>query len=145
LVSIAKTAKTITSTKNLKIKSLLDDAKSERFIIFTRFDEFIDALVQYLKTLGISCMTLDDFYLSSKSEQDATRVILLSANTQASGVDLSFANNVIIIEPFDNYIYGKETEKQLIGRVHRIHQLHTVKVYRLFIRGTIEEKFYKQT
>ena len=132
----------ITSTKNTEILRLLNSHPDERFLIFTRFDKFIEPLTTFLATNDISARTFNDFREVQQEARDATRVILLSANSNASGTDMTFMNRVIIIEPFDNYIYGKEIEKQLIGRLHRINQIHDVNVYRLFIKHTIEEEIY---
>lgn len=133
----------ITSTKNTEILRLLNSKlKSERFLIFTRFDKFITPLTAFLALNDIAARTFDEFKASSQEVRDATRVILLSANSNASGTDMTFMNQVIIIEPFDSYIYGKEIEKQLIGRLHRINQTRDVQVYRLYIRDTIEQEIY---
>jgi len=132
----------ITSTKNTEILRILNSHPDERFLIFTRFDKFIEPLTTFLATNDISARTFNNFREVPQEARDATRVILLSANSNASGTDMTFMNRVIIIEPFDNYIYGKEIEKQLIGRLHRINQIHDVNVYRLFIKHTIEEEIY---
>jgi hypothetical protein len=135
--------KMITCTKNTEILRLLNSKlASERFIIFTRFDKFIPSLVAFLSANDISSLAFDDYRQAPAVIQNDCRVILLSANTNASGTDMSYIHNAIIIEPFDNYIYGKEIEKQLIGRLHRINQTHAVDVYRLYIRNTIEEEIY---
>ena len=132
----------ITSTKNTEILRLLNAYPRERFLIFTRFDKFITPLTAFLSLNEINARTFDEFKTALQEAQDATRVILLSANSNASGTDMTFMHRVIIIEPFDNYIYGKEIEKQLIGRLHRINQTRDVEVYRLFIKNTIEEEIY---
>ena len=132
----------ITSTKNSEILRLLNTYPTERFLIFTRFDKFITPLTAFLSINNIAAKTFNEFKSATLEKQDATRVILLSANSNASGTDMTFMNRVIIIEPFDNYIYGKEIEKQLIGRVHRINQKCNVNVYRLFIKDTVEEEIY---
>jgi Zinc finger, C3HC4 type (RING finger) len=132
----------ITSTKNTEILRLLHSQPGERFLIFTRFDKFITPLTAFLAINDIAAKTFDEFKASSQETRDATRVILLSANSNASGTDMTFMNQVIIIEPFDSYIYGKEIEKQLIGRLHRINQTRDVHVHRLYIRDTIEEQIY---
>jgi len=131
----------ITSTKNTEILRLIKTS-GEKFIIFTQFDKLIKSLNNLLLSNDINALTYSDFALASLEEKVRTQVIILSSKTNASGIDLSFIHNVIIMEPFENYIYGKEIEKQLIGRVHRINQLNHVNVYRLIIRGTIEEEIY---
>jgi len=132
----------ITSTKNTEILRLLNAHPEDRFLIFTRFDKFITPLTAFLSINDISAKTFDEFKASTPEVQNATRVIILSANSNASGTDMTFMNRVIIIEPFESYIYGKEIEKQLIGRLHRINQTREVHAHRLYIKDTIEENIY---
>lgn len=132
----------ITSTKNTEILRLLNAHSEDRFLIFTRFDKFITPLTAFLSTNDIAAKTFDEYKAAALPVRDATRVILLSANSNASGTDMTFMHRVIIIEPFESYIYGKEIEKQLIGRLHRINQTRDVNVHRLFIKDTIEEQIY---
>jgi SNF2 family DNA or RNA helicase len=102
----------------------------------------ITTITKLLCANDIVALTYKEFASASQEVKDATQVIILSSTANASGIDLSFIHNVIIMEPFENYIYGKEIEKQLIGRVHRINQIHKVNVYRLIIKNTIEEEIY---
>jgi superfamily II DNA or RNA helicase len=132
----------ITSTKNTEILRLLNTYQDDRFLIFTRFDKFIEPLATFLSINNIVAKTFDKFMFAAPLEQNATRVIILSANSNASGIDMTFMNRVIIIEPFENYIYCKEIEKQLIGRLHRINQTREVHAHRIYIKNTIEEQIY---
>jgi SNF2 family DNA or RNA helicase len=132
----------ITSTKNTEILRLLNMHPEERFLIFTRFDKFITPLTAFLSINDIAAQTFDEFNAASPEVRSSTRVIILSANSNASGTDMTFMNRVIIIEPFESYIYGKEIEKQLIGRLHRINQTRDVYAHRLYIKDTIEEQIY---
>ena len=132
----------ITSTKNTEILRLLKTHPEDRFIIFTRFDKFIKPLTTFLSNNDIAAKTFDEFNTVAPEARDGTRVIILSSNSNASGTDMTFMNRVIIIEPFESYIYGKEIEKQLIGRLHRINQTRDVHAHRLYIKDTIEEQIY---
>ena len=126
----------------MPIGMAMENQSSERFIIFTQFDKLITTITKLLCANDIAALTYKEFASASQEVKDATQVIILSSTANASGIDLSFIHNVIIMEPFENYIYGKEIEKQLIGRVHRINQIHKVNVYRLIIKNTIEEEIY---
>lgn len=138
---IGNKEKQFISTKNSEILKIIKTT-TERFIIFTQFNKLIKSINNLLIFNGINALTYSEFASASQTTKDSTQVIILSSNVNASGIDLSFIHNVIIMEPFENYIYGKEIEKQLIGRVHRINQTHKVNVYRLIIKGTIEEEIY---
>jgi SNF2 family DNA or RNA helicase len=70
------------------------------------------------------------------------KVILLSSEENAAGIDLTEFNNVIVFEPFEDSTYCKEIYWQLVGRVHRNGQTKPVSVYRLIMMGTIEEIIY---
>jgi len=138
---IGNNKQVFTSTKNTEILRLINTIGG-RFIIFTQFDKLIKSISYLLQSNDISALTYPDFSTASQEEKDKTQVVILSSTANASGIDMSFIHNVIIMEPFENYIYGKEIEKQLIGRVHRINQIQTVNVYRLIIKNTIEEQIY---
>ena len=68
----------------------------------------------------------------------------MSSDENASGIDeLKSFSNMIIFEPFLDYSYGKQIEKQLVGRIRRIGKVdNIVNVYRYYVSGTIEEKIY---
>jgi SNF2 family DNA or RNA helicase len=138
---IANETQQFTSTKNTEILKLIKTT-GERFIIFTQFNKLIKSINNLLHSNNINALTYPEFMIASQQIKDTTQVIILSSNINASGIDLSFIHNIIIMEPFENYIYGKEIEKQLIGRVHRINQIKKVNVYRLIIKDTIEEEIY---
>ena len=139
---IGMETRVITSTKNTEILRLLNAHPEDRFLIFTRFDKFITPLTAFLSINDIAARTFDEFKAATPEVQNATRVIILSANSNASGTDMTFMNRIIIIEPFESYIYGKEIEKQLIGRLHRINQTREVHAHLLYIKDTIEEQIY---
>ena len=91
---------------------------------------------------GINTIKFSSYkFLKNK---DDYKVIILSSEDNAAGIDLTQFNNVIIFEPFEDSLYCKEIEKQLVGRVHRINQLKNVNVYRMIMLNTIEEQIYSK-
>ncbi len=74
--------------------------------------------------------------------RDECQVLLLSSEKNAEGIDLSMFDKLIIFEPFEDHMYCKEIEKQLIARIHRIGRVKEVTVYRLITKNTIEEDIY---
>lgn len=91
----------------------------------------------HLERFNINCGYLEDFNSIHKPQ-----VLLMSSESMSSGLDLTYYSNVIIFEPFINYMYSREKEKQIIGRIHRINQTKLVNVFRLIIKNTIEEEIY---
>ena len=128
------------STKTKEIIKIIKSSNSEQFVVFTQFHSLIKNIKVTLGRYNIGCTDFQEYLQTGYTEQ----VLLLSSTENASGLDLSFIRNVIIIEPFENYIYGKEIEKQLIGRLHRINQTNIVNVYRMIIRNSIEEQIYSK-
>lgn len=108
---------------------------SDRFIVFSQFD-ILDKFHRIL--------TKKNIHTTMFSEGLESQVLLLSSQDNAEGIDLSQYDNLIIFEPFDDHMYCKEIEKQLIGRIHRIGRTLPVNVYRLITKGTIEEEIYSK-
>ena len=62
------------------------------------------------------------------------QVLLLSAQRDASGLTLTCARHVVILEPQPD----AATELQMIGRVHRIGQTRQTYVHRMCVDGSFE-------
>lgn len=124
-----------------KIKYIIEMLKSSdfRIIIFTQFTKIIDCLITKILKTGISIKKFSEYKINTDPN---CRVVLLSSEENAAGIDLTEFNRVIIFEPFEDSTYCREIEKQLIGRVHRQGQTKNIEVYRLIIENTIEEKIY---
>jgi hypothetical protein len=123
------------------LRLLMATQGREKFIIYTQYDKFIVRLLKIFKRFQIKVITIDDIMGCDYRTLDYD-VILLSSKRNASGLDLTAINNVIIMDPFENYTYCRAIEKQLVGRVHRIGQEKPVNVYRLIMKGTVEESIY---
>ncbi len=118
-----------------KIHELLNIIKSgEKYIIFTQFDMVIDKIKHYLARNKITSSTLNNY----NDEQ----ILMLSSQQNAEGINLSMFDKMVIFEPFEDNVYCKEVEKQLIARIHRIGRTKPVDVYRFITKGTIEEDIY---
>jgi SNF2 family DNA or RNA helicase len=128
------------SAKCYEIIKLINNS-CDRFIIFTQFPKLIENLLVVLNRNRINAM-IYSLYKNKKSSD--IKVIILSSEENAAGIDLTEFNNVIIFEPFEDSMYCKEIEKQLIGRIHRINQTKPVNVYRLIMLNTIEEHIYSK-
>jgi SNF2 family DNA or RNA helicase len=128
------------STKCQKVIELINSI-DDRFIIFTQFPKLIDNLIIIMERHGIISMKFSKY---KTLEQKDCKVIILSSEENAAGIDLTEFNNVIIFEPFEDSTYCREIEKQLIGRVHRQGQKKIVNVFRLIMLNTIEEQIYSK-
>ena len=63
-------------------------------------------------------------------------VLLVSLKCGSLGLNLTSASRVVLIDPW----WNPAVEDQAIDRVHRIGQLRDVQVYKLTVRGSVEER-----
>ena len=110
---------------------------SEKFIIFSQFN-ILDKFHTQINKKDINAMMFDEYSIN----QEECQVLLLSSEKNAEGIDLSKFDKLIIFEPFEDHMYCKEIEKQLIARIHRIGRTKSVDVFRLITKDTIEEEIY---
>ena len=61
--------------------------------------------------------------------------VLLLDSSGAVGLDLSFVSHIFLMEP----IYDRSFESQIIARAWRMGAKGTVHIYRLAMRGSVEE------
>lgn len=69
------------------------------------------------------------------SEEDK-RVLLISMKAGNSGLTLTCANHVVIVDPF----WNPYVEEQAQDRCYRISQTREVTVHRLFIKNSVEDR-----
>lgn len=75
---------------------------------------------------------VDDF----RDDRKNVRIMLVSLKAGNAGLNLNAANNIIILDPFWNpYI-----EEQAIDRAHRLGQTRPVKVHRVLVANTVEDR-----
>ena len=154
-----------TSTKIDYLINLLD--KNEKFVLYTQFDDMIDRLLLILNDNNINSIQFNNHNdinnfkndnninsiqfnnyndINNFKNNDNIKLLILSSVNNASGLDLSFVNNIIIFEPvIGDKLYLKDVEKQIIGRLHRINQTEIVNVYRFIINNTIEDEIFKNS
>ncbi|TPX25951.1 hypothetical protein DIZ76_011409 [Coccidioides immitis] len=141
-----------TALRNLssstKIRHLLRILKREagefKFIVFSVFTSMLDKIEPFLKSAGIGYARYDggmrndlrEASLEKLRHSSSTRVLLCSLRAGSLGLNLTAASRVVILEPFWNPF----VEEQAIDRVHRLNQTVDVKVYKMTIKDTVEER-----
>ena len=74
------------------------------------------------------------------------KIILLSSESCNSGSNLTEATDVIMLDTVNiDKEKAKAIEQQAIARAVRLGQKFNVKVHRLLMKDTIEEKYYLET
>ncbi len=130
-----------------KIMRLIDIIKNvdDKIIIYTQFDALIQKLKIILDFENISSIIFTSYSDIEIMKNSDCKVIILSSNKNASGLDLTFINKIVILEPFiGSHAHLRDIEKQIIGRIYRNGQKQKCNVFRLIIKNTIEEQIYNE-
>ncbi|EXJ63834.1 hypothetical protein A1O7_00169 [Cladophialophora yegresii CBS 114405] len=137
-----------TVMQSTKIRHLLhvlkEDSHRHKYIVFSFFTSMLDLIEPFLKTSRIRYVRYDgkmrndarEASLHALRTDPSTRVLLCSLRAGSLGLNLTAASRVVILEPFWNPF----VEEQAIDRVHRLNQTEDVKVYKMTIKGTVEER-----
>lgn len=135
-------------SSSTKIRELMRivtaEAPTSKFIVFSFFTSMLDRLTPHLQRAGLGFARYDGAMRNDAREaaldrlrrDPSTRVLLCSLRAGALGLNLTAASRVVVLEPFWNPF----VEEQAIDRVHRLGQTANVRVYRLLVTGTVEER-----
>ncbi|KAJ5825893.1 hypothetical protein N7474_003031 [Penicillium riverlandense] len=133
------------STKIRHLMRILNRESADyKFIVFSVFTSMLDKIEPFLKRANIGFARYDgamrndhrEASLNKLRSHSGTRVLLCSLRAGALGLNLTAASRVVILEPFWNPF----VEEQAIDRVHRLNQTLDVKIYKMIIKGTVEER-----
>ncbi|KAF9886988.1 hypothetical protein FE257_010604 [Aspergillus nanangensis] len=126
------------------MKILRRESAEHKFIVFSVFTSMLDKVAPFLQRAGIGFARYDggmrndlrEASLNKLRNNSGTRVLLCSLRAGALGLNLTAASRVVIMEPFWNPF----VEEQAIDRVHRLNQTVDVKIYKMIIKDTVEER-----
>ena len=133
------------STKLEAFLDLVDELRENghRALVFSQFVDHLALLRQALDERGVTYQYLDG---STAARQRAAAVkafqagegelFLISLKAGGTGLNLTAADYVIHMDPW----WNPAVEDQASDRAHRIGQTRPVTVYRLVLKGTVEEK-----
>lgn len=133
--------------KGSKIQALLDHLQDaagagHKSLVFSQFTSFLALVRRQLETAGIPYAYLDGrtrdrkAKVASFQEDPELPVFLISLKAGGSGLNLTAADYVFLLDPW----WNPAVESQAIDRTHRIGQTRPVVAYRLISRETVEEK-----
>ncbi|KAJ7638290.1 SNF2 family N-terminal domain-containing protein [Roridomyces roridus] len=150
----ASSSKNISAKRSAKLDVIVSFLHAvpdgEKTLIFSNFVQFLEIAKSRLTAEGIP----SEIFTGDLKEQErsanvkrfcdgdpssdpkAPRVMLVSIQAGGTGLNLTAANHVIIVDPW----WQPSTERQAIDRVNRIGQTRPVEVLRLVATDTIEEK-----
>ena len=123
------------------IDSLIDG--EHRALIFSQFTTMLGKLEEELKKKGIEYYKITGatpkerrIELGRKFNAGTVPLFLISLKAGGTGLNLTGADVVIHYDPWWNLA----VQDQATDRAHRIGQTKVVNVYKLIVKGTIEEK-----
>jgi len=142
---------TMNETESVKIKEIIqhitDKTANHKILIFSQFVKMLGLIRDELTRRGIEFEYLDGKSSTKQREQsvnnfqtdDELRVFLISLKAGGTGLNLTAADYVYIVDPW----WNPAVENQAIDRCYRIGQDKNVFAYRMICRDTVEEKILK--
>ncbi|XP_020108129.1 putative SWI/SNF-related matrix-associated actin-dependent regulator of chromatin subfamily A member 3-like 1 isoform X3 [Ananas comosus] len=119
---------------------------STKSVVFSQFRKMLVLLEEPLKAAGFNILRLDGSMTMKKradvirefarTDPDAPNVLLASLKAAGVGINLTAASRVYLFDPW----WNPGAEEQAMDRVHRIGQQREVRVVRLVVKGSIEER-----
>ena len=117
-----------------------------KILVFSQFTSMLELLEDELKKAGITYYKITGETPKQKRVEmvnafntDEIPVFLISLKAGGTGLNLTGADVVIHYDPW----WNQAAQNQATDRAHRIGQTKTVSVYKLIMKGTIEEKIVK--
>jgi superfamily II DNA or RNA helicase len=112
-----------------------------RALVFSQFTGFLEIVRARLDAAGVEYCYLDGSTRNRAEVLDRFKnghapVFLISLKAGGFGLNLTEADYCFLLDPW----WNPATEAQAVDRTHRIGQTRNVMVYRLIVKGTIEEK-----
>lgn len=119
-----------------------DKSPHHKLVIFSQFVSMLRLVEDMLTDIGVPYVSLTgstrrrEAVVRSFQEDPKVRVFLVSLKAGGTGLNLTAAEVVYLVDPW----WNPAVESQAIDRVHRIGQNSNVVAYRLVTPNTVEEK-----
>ena len=123
-------------------EQIKDKAPYHKVVIFSQFVSMLHLVGEMLSEIGVSYVSLTgatrqrEWVVNAFQEDPEVRVFLISLKAGGTGLNLTAAEVVYLVDPW----WNPAVENQAIDRVHRIGQDKKVVAYRLVTPNTVEEK-----
>jgi len=137
------------SSKIKKVNELIDGIlkKNEKVIIVSQWVTMLNLIKRsrrskdnYITLAGDISITKRHESIIRFQEQQECNICYISLMASAEGINLTAANHVILVDSW----YNNSKMLQVSERVNRIGQTRPVKIYKLKIKNSIEEKLEKR-
>ena len=132
------------SSKLERLMEAIEDLASDghRALVFSQWTSLLDLIEPHLDKAGVAFVRLDGTtvdragVVATFQADDGPPVMLLSLKAGGTGLNLTAADHVFLVDPW----WNPAVEDQAADRAHRIGQDKPVMVYRLVARDTVEER-----
>lgn len=124
------------------VKHITEKTSNHKILIFSQFTKMLGLIKNRLHDLAIEYEYLDGKTRNRQEKVDnfqnneSTRVFLISLKAGGTGLNLTAADYVYIVDPW----WNPAVEAQAIDRCYRIGQKKKVMAYKMICKDTIEEK-----
>ncbi len=138
------------NANSVKINTLLENLtealdQKHNALVFSQFTSLLAIIREELDKRGIPYAYLDGSTTKRQAQvdkfmkNDDIRIFLISIKAGNTGMNLTKADYVYIIDPW----WNPAVEAQAIDRTHRIGQKNQIFAYKLICKNSIEEKILK--
>ncbi|KAJ6300665.1 hypothetical protein OIU76_021461 [Salix suchowensis] len=149
--SCPENPKKLSRTTPSKVTALIKLLKESRAVnstsksvVFSLFDKMLALMEEPLKDAGFNTLRLDAStdeirqaeIIKEFGSAGADTVLLASLKTAGTGINLTAASTVYLLEPW----WNSAVEEQAINRVHQYGQKENVRIVRLIAQNSIEER-----
>ena len=123
-----------------------EQPQGQKILVFANFEDEVDAIVQAVRNQNVQCIVYDgrtknkNAVVKEYKKTEKTIVMVMNYNAGAEGINLQETRFVVLNSPH----WAATTEKQAMGRAHRINTKKTVHVVRLAAKNTIEQFIQKR-
>lgn len=141
------------SAKVRVLDQLLDSIRSntsEKIVLVSNYTSTLNLLATLLTSLGLPFLRLDGSTPAQKRQplvDDFNRLpaescfaFLLSAKAGGTGLNLIGASRLVLFD----VDWNPATDIQAMARIHRDGQKHHCRIYRVILKGSLEEKIWQR-
>ena len=129
-----------------ELHSIRQQDAAEKSLVFSQWTSMLNIIESSLKTQGFRTCRLDgSMGMSARRDQierfktcQKHTVMLISLHAGGTGLNLTVARNVFLMDVW----WNPAVEEQAIDRIHRIGQKSNVRVVRMKMKNTVEERIY---
>jgi TATA-binding protein-associated factor len=132
---------------NLETDETIDTVSQHRVLIFCQLKQMLDIVendlfkalmpsVTYMRMDGSTDVSKRHAVVQKFNSDPSIDCLLLTTHVGGLGLNLTGADTVIFVE----HDWNPMKDLQAMDRAHRLGQKKVVNVYRLIMRGTLEEK-----